>query len=437
MKRNTGFTRRQFLKGTAAALGAAATGPLIITSSALGANGRPSASNRITMGGIGLGGMGRGNLNGFLGRNDVQVVAVCDVDANHRRQAREMVEDRYSDEREAGAYRGCDEYNDFRDLLARKDIDTVMIATPDHWHCLIAVAAAKAGKDMYCEKPLALTIGQGRALSDTMTRYGRIFQAGSQQRSDSRFRHACELVRNGRIGKLKTVTCGLPTGPQTGPHEEMPIPDGFDYNMWLGPAPWAPYTRNRTHWDFRWILDYSGGQLTDWGAHHCDIAQWGMGTEHTGPTEIEGSGEYPENGLYTAATNYRYEARYADGVTMIVTNGFRNGVRFEGEEGWIFVSRGRIEAEPHAILSSVIGPNETRLYRSGNHRGNFIDCVKSRAQPIAPAEAAHRSIAIAHLGNIAMQLGRKVQWDPEAERFPGDPEANRMIDRPMRSPWAL
>ena len=424
------LTRREWLKGASATAAAAIVGPYMITSSALGAGGRPAPSNRITMGAIGLGGQGSGDMNDFLGRNQVQVLAVCDVDRGHRDGAKAAVDKRYG----SGA---CAATNDFRDIIRRKDIDTVMIATPDHWHAIPVIEAAKAGKDIHCQKPLSLTVEEGRAMSDAVKRFGRVFQTGSQQRSDGRFRFACELVRNGRIGKLQTMEVGLPGGSGCPPQPAKPPPDGFDYDMWLGQAPYEPYCDNRTHWNFRWILDYSGGQVTDWGAHHCDIAQWGNGTSMTGPTEVEGKGEFPADGLWNAAVNYRFECTYPGGVRMIVSSGFPNGVKFVGTDGWVFVDRGRIDAQPIAILKSVIKPNEIHLYESHDHKGNFLDCIRTRAETIAPIENAHRSITIAHIGNIAMLLGRKLKWDPKAERFVNDAEANRMLSRAMRSPWHL
>jgi predicted dehydrogenase len=387
---------------------------------------------------IGCGSMGRGNLNGFLRQPDVQVLAVCDPDRGRREQVEKEVEQHYAAQTRDGTYSGCASYNDFREVLARNDIDAVIQATPDHWHAPIVVAAARAGKDCYGEKPLSLTIREGRVMSDTVARYGAIFQTGSQQRSDGRFRFACELVRNGRIGTVRRVTCGLPTGPTTGIHPTRPVPDGFDYNLWLGPAPWAPYCDKRTHWDFRWILDYSGGQLTDWGAHHIDIAHWGLGLQNTGPIEVEGSGEYPTEGLWNAATNYRFVAKYATGVEITVTNDFENGVKWEGDDGWVFVNRGRIDAHPKTLLRDTIAPNEITLPQApGGHRRNFLDCVRSRRDPIAPIEQAHRTISVAHLGNIAMKLGRKVRWDPDREQFIDDSTADRMRDRAMREPWSL
>ena len=422
------FTRRGFFKGAAAA----AIGPYFLTSSALGAAARPAASNRITMGAIGIGGMGSGDLNGFLGITDVQVLAVCDVDKDHRDKAKQRVDVRY-------ANTDCTACADFREVIGRKDLDSVMIATPDHWHALPVIAAARAGKDIHCQKPLSLTIREGRAMSDACRKYGVVFQTGSQQRSDNKFRFACELVRSGRIGKLQTMEVGLPTGHVGKMEPTMPVPDGFDYDFWLGQAPWSPYTRVRCHGSFRWFFDYSGGQVTDWGAHHCDIAQWGNGTSYSGPVEIEGKGVFPTDGLYDTAVNYRFECLYRNGARMIVADGatYPNGVKFIGTDGWVFVARGRIDSEPKSLLSSVIGPDDIHLYESRDHKANFIDCIKSRGETVAPIENAHRSVSIAHLGNLAMRLGRKLKWNPDTEHFEGDPEAERMLSRAMRAPWHL
>ena len=433
MSDKKGLSRRNFIKAaTVAAVGA----PYIVPSSVFGAN---APGNRFTMGCIGMGGMGTGNMKNFLKRDDVQVVAVCDVDQLHRLQAKEIVEDHYAEKNRFGRYWGCNHYNDFREIIDRNDIDLVSIATPDHWHAITAIMAADAGKDIYAEKPLARTIGEGRAICDAVHRNGVVWQTGSWQRSVENFRIACELVRNGRIGKLKEVHVGLPTGKPIEPQPEMPVPEGFDYDFWLGPAPKEPYTKNRCHWNFRWIKDYSGGQLTDWAGHHCDIAQWGMDTEYTGPVEIEGEGVYPREGLWDAVTEYRFVCKYANGMVMTVANSTKipMGAKFIGSDGWVHVNRREINAEPASLLTSVIGPDEIHLYRSNDHHGNFIDCVRSRELTITPVEIAHRSITIGHLGDIAMQLERKVQWDPDKERFIDDPEADRMLKRSYRSPWHL
>jgi predicted dehydrogenase len=357
-----------------------------------------------------------------------------------------MVEDHYAAHSKNGTYKSCAAYRDFRDLLERKDIDAVLICTPDHWHALPAIAAAKARKDVFLEKPLTRTIPEGRVLSDTVRRYGRIFQVGSQQRSDARFRFACELVRNGRIGRLSTVRVGLPIDPGTNPQPVMPVPANLDYNMWLGPAPWAEYTEQRVHpregygrpgW-LR-ISDYCCGMITGWGSHHIDIAQWGMGTEHTGPVEIKGWAEYPKDGLWDVHGKFRIEYTYANGVKLICADNEKNkqGVLFEGSEGWIYVKRRVIDAHPKSLLTSAIAPTEIRLYESNNHKQNFLDCIKSRSETVAPVEIGHRSNTVCLLGYIAMSLGRTLKWDPGKEEFIDDHEANRLISRPMRGPWKL
>lgn len=430
-------SRRSFIKKSAALTAGAVGFPYIIPSSALGLNGSVAPSNRTVIGCIGVGSQGTGNMRNFLRKDRAQIVAVCDVDANHRDRAVNLVNERYGD-------KGCVGTNEFEAIIARDDVDAVSIAVPDHWHAIPAIAAAKSGKDIYAEKPLALTIPEGRAMVDAVERYGSIWQTGSWQRSRDHFRFACELVRNGRIGTVHTVRVGLPTGPTCPAQPEMPVPEGFDYDRWLGPAPEAPYTELRCHWNFRWILDYSGGQLTDWAAHHCDIANWGMGTEHTGPMDAEGFGEFPEDGLYNAATNYYFECRFGpdpsrtvapDGFRMHVSNRIPMGARFEGTEGWIHVSRGGLTTRPETLKTSMIGATETRLYESHDHFDNFLDCVRTRTQTITPIEPAHRAISIAHLGNIAMRLGRPVQWDPADERFVNDTEANQMLARAYRGTW--
>jgi len=413
----------------------------------------PPPSRRINLGVIGCGNQGLNDLKLFLADERVQVVAVCDVNRQSpgywnggiagREPARDLVEWHYGRARQSGVYKGCALYEDFRELLRRPDIDAVLIALPDHWHALATIAAARAGKDIYGEKPLALTISEGRAMVNAVTDHKRIFQTGSQQRSDPRFRQACELVRNGRLGKLHTVLCGLPGGTpdfgQTGHRQDPePIPSGFNYDMWLGPAPDAPYAPGRCHVNFRWILDYSGGQITDWGGHHPDIAQWGMGTELTGPVAIRnGQATWAKEKLWNTATDFHFEAIYASGVKLICSSRVRQGVTFQGADGWVWVNRGAIEASPLSLLDYSPAPNELHLPRSTSHARNFIDCVLSRQQPIAPIEQAHRSISIAHLGNISLRLGRDLTWDPATERFSNDETANGMLSHPYRKPWTL
>jgi len=447
-------TRRDFLGRVAGAGAAALAFPHIIPATALGAEGRPAPSERIAMGIIGTGNQGHNDIRGFLGDDRVQIVAVCDVNRESegywngavggREPARRIVEKHYFARAGTGTYKGCDVVVDFREVLARKDIDAVEVCTPDHWHALLVVEACKARKDVYCQKPLSLTIAEGRAMSDAVKKYKRILQCGSQQRSDPKFRRACELVRNGRIGKLQTVKCGLPGGrpdiARTGNRKKTePVPEGFEYDFWLGPAPDAPYCPARCHVNFRWIFDYSGGQVTDWGGHHPDCAQWGMGTEATGPIEIRNAkGEFPPDELWNTATSYTFDAVYKNGVVLTISDKVRGGVTFEGPKGWVWANRGQIDANPKSLLDEKIGPDEIHLYESKDHYRNFIDCVISRKEPIAPAETAHRSITICHLGNIAMRLGRStLKWDPDTERIIGDDEAAKMLSRPYRSPWKL
>jgi len=420
------FTRREFLgemaRGAAAA-GAALTLPTVVPGRALGAGGKAPASERLTLGFIGVGGMGSGHLGGFLGRSDVEVLAVCDVYEPHRLRAKERVGD------------GCAAYNDFRELLDRKDIDAVVIATPDHWHALIAIAACQAGKDIYCEKPLTLTIQEGRALVNAVRRYGRVFQTGSQQRSEDNFRFACELVRSGRIGRLHTIRTGFGGGPVSGYDPDTDPPPGLDWNLWLGPAPWVPFNPLRCLYQFRWFYDYSGGKLTDWGAHHNDIAQWGNGTEMSGPIEIEGTATFPTTGLFDTATSFLITFTYANGVKLICGEG--HGAKFEGTDGWVHVDRGFLEASPPELLKEELGPGDVHLHRSDNHHQNWLDCIKTREKPICDVEIGHRSVTVCHLANIAIRTGRKLRWDPAHERFVGDEEMNRWVSRPMRAPWHL
>jgi len=427
------INRRRFLKRAAGASVAAVGFPYLVRSSALGKSGAVTASERITMGFIGTGSHGIDmNLKSFLAQPDAQAVAVCDVDPVHLKQGLDTVNKKYGNE-------DCAAYKDFREVLARDDIDAVMISTPDHWHVPISIAAAKAGKDIECEKP-TLTVQEGRVLCDVMKRYGRVFQWSTEDRSVYEYHRMCELVRNGRIGKVHTIRVELPSGPDTpGNPGPMPVPDGFDYDMWLGPAPWAPYTKDRCHWNFRWIQDYSGGQLTDWGAHLLDGAQWGNDSEHTGPVEVDGKGKFWPDGLYNTAIEYRIEYKYANGVRLIVTSGTPS-LRFEGSEGWIGNRgwRAPLQAEPKSILNSVIGPNETHLYTcKGGEQRNFLDCVKSRKDCYFPPEIGQRCFTIAHIGNISMLLWRKLKWDPDNEKFINDEQANRMLSRTMRSPWRL
>jgi predicted dehydrogenase len=437
MKKDS-ISRRRFLRRTAGMAAGIISFPWVIPSSALGKAGSISPSNRVTMGCIGVGWQGGINMESFLAHKDCRIIAVCDVDKNHLQEAVNTVNGHYKN-------KDCATYSDFRELLARDDIDAVSIGLPDHWHAVPAVAAAKSGKDIFGEKPLSHNLKEGRAMCDAVKRYGRIWQTGSWQRSESNFHRACELVINGRIGKVHTVQVGLPEGHTdfegTGGQEQMgPAPTELDYDFWLGPAPVEPYCPARVHKNWRWHLDYGGGQLMDWVGHHVDIAHWGLGFDYAGPYEIEGHGEYPRDGLWNTAIRYRLTAKYPKDITVIIAGGhseIRSGTKWIGEDGWVWVDRGAIDAQPRELLKERIGPDEIRLFRSPGHWRNFLDCVKSRRTTLTPCEVAHRSATPGHLGQIAMLLGRKIRFNPETEEIVGDATATRMLGRPMRSPWHL
>ena len=432
------FTRRQFLKGsTAVAAG------LFVPARVFGSN---TPGNRITIGMIGMGRQAYySNLKSFLNASDTQVVAVCDVDGWRLDNAQKAVETHYAKERSAGRFKGCSAYRDFRELLDRADIDAVMISTPDHWHVPMATAAARAGKDICCEKPLTLSVAEGRVLSDTVRRYNRVFRTDSEFRSHACFQKACELVLNGRIGKVHTIRTGVPAGDVAGPPEpEMPVPEELDYDLWLGPAPYAPYTVNRVQPRHSYdrpgwmrVPDYCEGMVTNWGAHLNDIAQWGNGTDHTGPVEVEGTGEFPRDGLWNVLLSFEIKYKYASGVRLLY-NISQPHVRFEGTDGWVQADYNdrSLKAEPESILKSPIGPDEIHLPLKSEKR-DFIDAVKTRGQTLADAEVGHRTTSLCQLGHIAIQVGRKLTWDPDAERFTNDETANRLLSRPMRSPWRL
>ena len=385
------------------------------------------------MGCIGLGGQGSGNMGAFLGQSDTQIVAVCDVDKNHLAGAKQRVDQQYGNA-------DCKDYADFRELLARTDINVLSLATPDHWHAIPAIMAMNAGMDVYGEKPISHCLAEGRATVDAQKKNARIWQTGSMQRASANFRIASELVRNGRLGKVVRIEVGLPTGSPTGPVTFKDPPPELDYDFWIGPSRYQRYCDQRTHWNWRWQLDYGGGQLMDWIGHHADIANWGMGWDSTGPMEVEGKGEYPNEGIWNAATTYHFVAKYKGGVEMHVANngnqGIRGGTKWIGENGhWIWVDRGGLEADPKTLLQEQIGPNEIQLFRSPGHHREFLDCVKSRHATLCPAETGHRAASIGHLGQMAMILGRKIKWDPDTEKIDNDPEATHMLSTPMRSPW--
>ena len=439
------INRRQFLKRAAGTAVGAVGFPYIVPSSALGQAGSIAPSNRITLGCIGVGWQGTSNMESFLSEKDCQIVAVCDLDKNHLQSAINRVNEHYKN-------KDCAAYHHFRELLARDDIDAVSLSLPDHWHAIPAIEAARSGKDIFGEKPLSHSFNEGRAICKAVKRYGRVWQTGSWQRSVQRFRFACELVRNGRIGNVHTVEVALPSGhrdfAETKGQEQLgPAPAELDYDFWLGPAPYEPYCPARVHKNWRWHLDYGGGQLMDWVGHHADIAHWGLGLDYTGPVEIEGHGDFPRTGLWNSPTDFELTAKYAGGLTMVLSSKIRypigttwgevTGTKWIGEDGWVCVTRGGIDARPGNLLKEKFGPNEIHLFRSPGHQRNFLDCVRSRGTTITPCEVAHRSVTPGHLGQIAMLLGRKIRFNPDTEEIIDDPTATRLLGKAMRSPWHL
>ncbi|OGD16443.1 MAG: oxidoreductase, partial [Candidatus Aminicenantes bacterium RBG_16_63_14] len=335
-------------------------------------------------------------------------------------------------------------HRDFRELLARKDIDGVLIVTPDFWHGAMGVAAAEAGKDIYLEKPLTYSIAEGRKLVAAVEKNKRILQVGSQQRSSIHFLMACELARNGRVGKLQTIRVRLPEDQGSGDPRPSPVPSNLDYDAWMGPTAPAPFAEDRVHPQTSYerpgwlqIEPYCLGMVTGWGSHMMDIAQWGNGTDETGPVSVEAKAEFPDRGLFNVHTKFQAEAVYKNGVRLIMETGDPAGVRFEGDKGWVFVERGAIKASDPEILRWKPGQGEVKLIQSGNHMKNFLEAVRSRKDPAAPVEVGHRSNTICMITHIAMKLGRKLAWDPAAERFVGDDEANGRLDYPHREPWTV
>ena len=436
---NSPLSRRKFLKSTAAiAAGSALPAWFLEESRSFAATTKPlSPNDKPGIALIGCGGRGMGITKEAATFGEMR--AVCDLDPVRLAAAQKT-------------YPDAKGLKDFRAVMERDDIHVIINGTPDHWHTLVNFAALRAGKDVYSEKPLTLTIAEGQRLVAEVKKTGRVLQTGSQQRSDARFRLACELVRNGRIGKLKHVSVWLPSGRREGPFMPSPVPEGFDWDMWLGQAPKTDYVKERTHVTFRYWWEYSGGTMTDWGAHHNDIAMWGIGLERSGPVAIEGKPLVEMiPGGFSAFSEYAVNYTYANGVThscvstpanawngtVLDKNGQQHGVKFEGSDGWIFVTRGRIEASKPELLETALPANAERLYVSANHMGNFFDCIRSRKAPIADAEIGHRSVSVCHLGVIALRLGRKLTWDPAKEQFTGDNEANGHVSRPMRGPWTL
>ncbi len=427
-------SRRRFLTKVAAAGGGLMAAPYVITSTALGGQKRPAASERIVMGHIGMGWFGTVDLKIFLGAGEVQNVAVCDVDATARDAAKVLADTHYGNQ-------DCKTYHDFRELLERDDIDAVSIATPDHWHAIPTIWAAKRGKDIHVEKPLSLTIQQGRAMVNAVRRYDRVCQVGSEARSNPRCRLGCELVRNGRIGDVKEVFVAGVGGPSSSrvlPAE--PVPPGLDWDMWLGPAPVRPYNKAYHPRSWRGYYDFSGGGLTDWGAHHFDLAQWALGMDGTGPIEI-----YPPDGKEHKWLTFKY----ANGVLMYHVLHTKmedvpemlERITFVGTKGRVGLWYGGLtKTDPPSLMHEKIGPDEIHLHQcppGGHERGDFLGCVRTRQKPGADIEIGHRTVSVSHLAHITYRLGRPLKWDPAAEQFIGDEEANRMCSRAMREPWRL
>ena len=449
MSRPSAVSRRAFLKRSAAAAGGAFAAPMLIPGRALGLGDTPAPSGRIAYGFVSCGSHARDwNLPQVFRIPDAQIVAICDVDRNHMAIVKERVEKKYGP--------GVAMTGDFRELINRKDVDVVYNGTPDHWHVIPAIMAMKEGKDCICEKPLTLTVAEGQALVAAAKATGRVTQTSSENRSIDQYIRLVELVRNGRIGKLQHIRVSIPGGhsvpdPKPEKLQVAPVPEYLNYEMWQGQAPEAPYCVGRVHWNFRWNLAYSGGMITDWGAHMIDLAQWGNDTEKTGPVEVDGKGQWPpRDALYNTATSFDIDYKYANGVTMkLVSQG--PGIRFEGTEGWVESQgwRGAIKASKPEIVADL-GADAKQVYRpaeivragdggKGGEHSNFVECVKARKPCYAPFETGHRTITIAHIGNCAMLLGRKLKWDPEKERFAGDDEANAMpmIARKQREPWTI
>ncbi|MEO8268456.1 MAG: Gfo/Idh/MocA family oxidoreductase [Aureliella sp.] len=428
--------RRSFLQTAAAATAVASLPNWYLNELAQSAAAATVVDDQPAIALIGCGGMGRGDAKNAsrFGR----IVALCDVDDSQLAEAKKLWPD-------------AETCKDFRKVMDRTDIQVVICGTVDHWHTLVSLAALRSNKDVYCEKPLTLTIEEGQHLVTAVRDTGGILQTGSQQRSDKNFRLACELVRNGRIGKLQHISVWLPRGRREGPFAQSSPPSGFDWNMWQGPTTEVEYVRERTHVTFRYWWDYSGGTMTDWGAHHNDIALWGLGLERSGPVSIEAKPlvEMIPDG-FSAFSEYAVNYSYANGVThschstaanewngaVADPKGQQHGVKFEGTDGWIWVTRGSIEASNPEFLTTPLAANSIRLYESNDHMGNFFDCIRTRKAPICEAEIGHRSASLCHLGVLSLRLGRKLQWNPETEQFVGDDDANHWLRRELRKPWS-
>jgi len=432
---NHTFTRRSFLKVASASAAGLAAAPYVITSSALGAAGVPPASGRVVVGHIGVGGQGGGLLRHFVGLAQGQSVAVCDCFKGRREDAAKVIADAYAKREDKGTFKGVAQFADFQELLARPDIDAVVIATPDHWHVPLGTAACRAGKDMYIEKPLGLALEWNKALRTAVRQYGRIFQYGTQQRAQSHIRQGCELVRNGRIGKITAIEVIAPDGATGGSTVSVPVPEGFDYDRWLGPAQQSPYTADRCTSMGSWhVYDNAIGFLAGWGAHPLDVLHWAY--PGAIPVEYEGTGLVPTEGLYNTVVHWDIKGKYANGVPFTLKPG-GDSTKFIGTEGWIRLWRGGWDANPKSLLKETAGPNEIHLPASNDHKKDFLESVKSRKDPASPIESSCQSDFISHLSDIAVRTGRKITWNPVKETIVGDDAAARMLNRPLRAPWRL
>ncbi len=429
---NVRMDRRGFIRKTAGTAVAAMAFPYVVPSSVFAQGGQTPPSERIALGFIGCGKQSQHLTRSFLNSAGTHVVAACDVDTLKLARNKKMIEDHYAG-RSGQSYKGCDTYGDFRDLLARSDIDAVVISTPDHWHAIHVIDSCKAGKDIYCEKPLSQTVAEARAMVNAVRKYDRVFQTGSMQRSDWHFRLGCELVRNGYIGQLQHITVGVGGPPGDRPLPAQPVPDYLDWDMWLGPVLWRPYNEELSpnisfdgfpNW--RNHSAFGGGGMTDWGAHHFDIAQWGLGMDESGPVEI-----IPPDGKDYKVLTYKY----ANGVTMVRDNA--NGVLFAGTEGKVETNRGHLKTWPDELKDVKLRADEIHLYECNNHYVDWLDAIRKRTRPICDIETGCRSVTVCHLGNIAYQLQRPLKWDPDREVFVGDDEANRLLSRGYRGPWHL
>jgi predicted dehydrogenase len=449
--------RRKFINNLALSAVGTLGFPTIVPAHVLG--GKDAPSNKINIGQIGCGRIARTHdLPGTWKHEKARIMAVCDLDRHRTEETKQLVEEYYTKKTGQANYIDVKMYDDYREMLLNKDIDAVMISTPDFWHAQPAMEAALAGKDIYLQKPTSLTIHEGRQLANVIKKTGRILQVGTQQRSTSQFRIAAELVRNGRIGKLHTVKIGLPGDPSGPPAPAMPVPKGFNFDRWLGSTPEMAYTEIAVHpqkgYDRPgWLRmeQFGAGMITGWGQHHYDSAAWGMDTEYTGPISVESVAEFPKSGLWNVHGDFMSKAEYANGITMYTSGGYQNGIRYEGSEGWIFVSRGDYAATPSdptakvrskaldasnpKILESVIGENELHLYNSPDQHGNWLECIETRKEPISPIEIGHRACTVCLITHVAMKIPRKLQWDPTKEQFVNDAEANTWLRRAQRAPY--